>query len=41
MSILMGHLTAFEMSSHLALFALGCLLGAVAAVRFLRRSDRT
>ena len=41
MSILLGHITSFEMTSHLAIFALGCLLGGVAAVRFLRRSDRT
>jgi hypothetical protein len=41
MSILMGHITSFEMSSHIALFVLGCVVGAVAAVRFLRRSERS
>jgi len=38
MGNLMAHLTAFEMSSHLVIFALGCLVGAAAAIGFLRRS---
>ena len=41
MTILMAHVTSFEMTSYLAVFALGCLLGGAATVRFLRRSERS
>ena len=39
MSLILAHITAFEMSSYLVVFALGCLAGGAAVVRFLRRSD--
>jgi hypothetical protein len=41
MSILMAHITSFEMTSFLTVFALGCLLGGAATLRFLRSRERS
>jgi hypothetical protein len=40
MNILMAHVTPLEMTGYLTVFALGCLLGAVAVLRFLRHGER-